>query len=385
MNRFSEKSRIVPTVPILLAQVLGLSAGCRHPAMAEPLSDRSFSPDAGQVRPVVRTLVPEKIRFVPEILATGTLKPEQSADLATAVPGTLQRVFVKRGDEVKAGAVLAVLDADAARASLDQAGAGVEAAEAQLRLAEDGLRRTSAMRKDEAVPESQLVQIQGQRDLSLAQVHVATAQREQARVLLRNHTLVAPFAGVIIRAPDGIGMPVGPQAPLFVIENLRSLLLETSLTQEEAADLAPNAAVTVVVPATGKRVAEASVRLVIPSVDPATNRVPIEIAVPNTNRTLLPHAFARAELRSRGERDAYRVPQSALVQREGEFSLWTIAEDGKLHAVRVRVLGHKDDGSVVVDPGPNGFREGQEVVGAPPESLGEGSTLSTLVGQAGRP
>ncbi len=108
------------------------SAAVSEDAAASPTSEMHFS-------------VPEKTRFASGIKATGTLKPERSAELAMAVPGTLVRVSVKRGQEVKAGQVLAVLDASGAQASLAQAEAGIAAAEAQLAAAEDAVKRVTTM------------------------------------------------------------------------------------------------------------------------------------------------------------------------------------------------------------------------------------------------
>lgn len=349
-----------------------MAAACRKGPSPTPSAEKP--PKAAPTHPV-RLSVPEKTRFSSDVLATGTLEPEQSASLAMPLPGTLARVWVRRGQEVKAGAPLAVLDSAAARASLAQTDAQIGAAQAQLALADDALTRMKTLFERGSVPEAQFVQVRGQRDLASAQLGAAQAQRAHARVLLGQHTLVAPFAGVIIRAPDGTGIPVGPQAPLFVLENVSSLVLETTLTQKQVAGLPKNARVSVVVPATGARVDDATVRLIVPSVDPATNRVPIEISVPNSERRLMPHAFARAILPSEGERDAFRVHQAALTQDQGAFSLWMVKSDGKVMAVRVELLDQPESEMALVDPGPDGFPAGARVVDNPPLGIVPGMKL----------
>ena len=72
------------------------------------------------------------------------------------------------------------------------------------------------------------------------------------------------------------------------------LVLRTSVTQEEAAELRPGTPARVTVPATGARTGEARVAVIVPAVDPATNRVPVEIEVPNADGRFLANAFARA-------------------------------------------------------------------------------------------
>lgn len=358
--------------------VLGFPAACRRASQPEPEPAQSSrpAPEAG-----LDLSLPVKARFKPEVLATGNLKPKRTAELAMPVPGTLARILVERGQEVKAGAALAVLDAAGARASLAQAEANVQAAQAGSRLAEDAFARTALMHERGALSDAQFMEAKGQRELAVAQAEAALAQRNQARVLLTNHTLTAPFAGVIIRAPNGTGASVGPHVPLFLLEDVRALVLETSLTQEEAAELTLHARVTVSVPATGARVEDATLELIVPSVDPATNRVPIEIAVPNPDRRLLPHAFARAQFPAATERDAYRVPAGALTQQGGAFSLWMADAAGKVAAARVRVLSQPGDGTAVVDPGPAGFPAGARVIGAPPLGITAGMDLPGARGQ----
>jgi multidrug efflux pump subunit AcrA (membrane-fusion protein) len=113
------------------------------------------------------------------------------------------------------------------------------------------------------------------------------------------------------------------------------------------------------------------VRLVLPSVDPSTGRVPVEVAVPNADGRLLAHAFARAGFLTGKPRDAWKVPSAALVQREGALAVWGADADGKARAVPVRILAQAADGAVV-DPGAGGWPAGVRVVAAPPLGISEG-------------
>jgi RND family efflux transporter MFP subunit len=342
---------MVRPTPILAAVALLASApGCRRdPAAAG--APTPATPPAAAPSVASRLVDPEPVRFAPRITATGTLRARQSSPLATAVPGILLRIAVERGQEVKAGALLAALDADAAQAAAAQAEAGLAAARAQLALAQDGLDRVTRLRQEEGATEAQAVQARAQRDLAAAQAAGAVAQLRQAQVNLAHHQLRAPFDGVVTRIPDGTGIMVGAGTPLVTLLANRELFLETSLTQEEAAELRPGAPVTVHVPATGARTEAAHLDVVVPAVDTQTNRVPVEVAVPNEDGRFLPNASARAEL-PRGEaRDAWRVPASAMVQRQGGFSLWVAGPDGKAQALPVRLLAEEGDAAVVTAAG----------------------------------
>jgi len=375
---------------VLAAALLASASACRRGAEAPLPAPEVAAPGAAPSSPTPaaarlaapaeasRLVDPEAIRFAPHVAATGTLRARQAASLAMAVPGILARVAVERGQEVREGALLAALDSAAAAAAVAQAEAGLAAARAQLAIAQDGLDRVTRLRGEESATEAQAVQAKGQRDLAAAQVSAAEAQLRQARVQLDHHQLRAPFAGVVTRVPEGTGITVAPGTPLVTLLSHRQLRLETSLTQEEAAEVHVGARATVHVPATGARTDGGVVDVVVPAVDAQTNRVPVEISVPNDDGRFLPNSIARADLGAAAERDALRVPASAMVQREGGFALWVAGADGKARALPVRRLAEEGNSAVVALDG--GWPAGLRVVARPPVGIVEG----TLVAEAGR-
>lgn len=357
---------------MLLLLPAALAMGCGRRADALPVA--AEAPAAGPPALVE----PARVRHTGEVLATGLLRSRQVTQLAPAVPGTLQKVVARRGQQVAEGTPLLLLDADAALATLAQAEAAVAASEAQVRLAEDALRRTAEIQKaDGGVAPAQLVQVEAQRDLAAAQAAAARAQRQQAEVHLRHHTLRAPFAGVVTRVPDGVGMPVAPGAALVSLESTRALVLETSLTQEEAATVAAGAAAEVWVPATGARSREARVAVVVPAVDPTTGRVPVEIELPNPDGRFLPHASARARLPAGPARDLYRVSTGSLLQRDGGHAVWTAGPDGRARALPARLVSQEGD-AALVDPGPGGWPAGLKVVERPPLGIADGLAVAEV-------
>jgi RND family efflux transporter MFP subunit len=371
-----------PALAVLVALAACGRAAPPAPAGA-PAGGPSAPPAAGPARDApspapTRLVDPEPVRFAPRVLATGTLKARQSGALAASVGGILVRIAVRRGDEVRTGALLAALDSGAATAAVAQAEAAVAAAKAQLGLAGDALARTEEIGREGGASASQLFQARAQRDLAAAQLAASSAQLDQARVNLAHHTLRAPYDGVVTRVPDGIGITVAAGTPLVSMAGVRELVLETSLTQEDAATVTAGTPATVVVPASGARTQDARVRVVVPAVDPATNRVPVEIAVSNPDGRFLPNAFARAELPAARERAAWRVPAGALLQREGAFAVWVAGPEGAARTLPVHVLGEDGDSAVVAPEG--AWPAGLRVIAAPPLGIAEGA----LVAEAAR-
>lgn len=377
--------RTASTLLLLAAACARGDADRAAPATAgQPTVPASTAAAAAPSTPApapARLVAPEAVRFAQRITANGNLKARQSALLAMAVPGTLARIAVKRGQAVRQGALLLALDDRLAQATRRQAEAGVARARAELALAEDALERVERIRREEGASESQLITARAQRDLARAGVAAAEAQLEQARVNLSYQHLTAPFPGVVTRVPDGVGITVGAGTPLLQLATTRTLVLETSLTQEEAAELRPGEKVIVAVQASGARTEDAVVTVVLPAVEAGTNRVPVEIEVPNLDGRFLVNAFARAELPRGAERGAWRVPAAALVQRGGGYAVWVAGPDARARTLPVRLLAEEGAAAIVQPAGGGGsWPEGLRVIELPPVGLVEGAALAEVRG-----
>jgi RND family efflux transporter MFP subunit len=362
---------------ITAAVVAGGCGRAKAPAQAGPTPDASAPTAEAPV--AVRFADPEKVRYAPSVTVTGTLKARQSAPLAFAAGGPLTRIAVRRGQEVQAGQLLGALDDAIAIAQRKQADAAVAAAKVQLELAEDAHQRFQAIRAEEGISEAQAFQARSQRDLAASQLAAAEAQLAQAAGNLDHHYLRAPFAGVVTRIPDGVGITVGPGVPLFALSSTRALFLDTSVPQDQAGELRTGSRIAVVVPATGARTDDAVLQVVVGAVDPATSRVPLEIAVPNGDGRFLANASARAELARGAERDGWRVPAAALLQQDGSFAVWITGSEGRARALAVRVLGEEEDAAVVV-PADGRWPPGAKAILVPATGLTQGARVA----EAGR-
>lgn len=283
--------------------------------------------------------------WLPTVELDGTLAAEQSASVGFKVGGKIGSLKVKVGDQVKAGALLATLDATEAGAQAAASAAQVRAAEAQLALAQDSERRTQAMVQSGSFAEASGVQSVQQRALALAQLDAAKAQSSLTRVSLGNHTLTAPFAGTVTKVPDGIGEVVGPGAPLFEVVNTKLLKLSTTVSEHDANLLLVGAPVTLELE-TGK--ASGRISAVLGTVDQQSRRVPVEASFPNPG-FLRAGAFVQARVDAKNEISVLRLPHEVL--RPGsQDEVMLVQEGGRLEARHV-VLAVDKDGTLLVRHG----------------------------------
>jgi cobalt-zinc-cadmium efflux system membrane fusion protein len=288
--------------------------------------------------------VPET--WQPTVPFDGTLQPIQEASLAFKATGPLSQLKVKVGDFVQKGALLGTLDGTEAGAQAAAASAQIKAAKASLALAKDSAERTAAMVKSGSAPAMQETQANGQLDLTAAQLEGAQAQLALASANLRNHTLVAPFAGFITQAPSALGGLVAAGTPVFQIKDVSRLKLVGSISDLDVSLVKVGAEVVIDV---GTRSIPAKVVAILPSVDPQTRRIPVEAELENDKeKPLFAGTFVRAHVAGGGKLDVLRFPASAL--RPGSQDELMVVEKGKLRTAKV-IFTRDANGALLVRSG----------------------------------
>jgi RND family efflux transporter MFP subunit len=294
---------------IAAAALVSVAAGARPQAVAAVETPQA---------PAVTAAPVTAVKSAPREEITGALQPAKELKLGFEVAGRLARVLVQKGAPVKEGQVIAQLDPEVADAQVQQAAAAVNAAEAQSALAADTAQRQAQLRETGSVSEYQGKSSQTQARGASAQLDAARAQLAQARAARRRHDLRAPFAGVLIDAPDQVGATVAAGTALFTLEQLDPLVLKLTVSEAARPLLKTGSRLPVKAVSGDANAEDAWVRAVIPSADPATRRVPVEVVVPNGDGRFTAHTLARAVLPLGSPQDAQVAPSTALLSQGGD-------------------------------------------------------------------
>ncbi|XXF77514.1 efflux RND transporter periplasmic adaptor subunit [Myxococcaceae bacterium GXIMD 01537] len=306
--------------------------GCEKAEAAPPAAAASTAP-----APAVKLIESRTVRAAPSEQVTGSLYPAQALQVGFEVGGRLEVVRVRKGQVVKKGEVIAQLNSEISDAQVAQAEAAVAAAEAGAALAADVAQRNAKLKAEGNISDVQSLSSATTEAQARAQLLAAQAQLSQARAGRRRHDLKAPFAGTVIDAPEQTGATVGPGMPLFTLENLDTLLFKTTLAESARGGLKVGARVRVESIANGVSTDEATVRTILPSADPSTRRIPVELAVPNADGRFVAHTLGRAVLPLGDTGDAQVVPASALSSSNGDH-VFVVDAGGAVRRVDVTVL-----------------------------------------------
>ncbi len=299
--------RLTALVTLLVLGVLGAALATRMQEalqeQAELEAARQRAADAAGQAAQVEVVRPVPAQTAPVVVLTGTLEPAQAADLAFEVPGRVARVEVRLGQAVREGDVLVTLDRATVGAQSAQTSAAIGVAEANVAMLRDRVELLTPLARSGTVPERELITARQQLAVAEAQLQQARASRRQVAATSADHTLRAPFDGVITRVPSGVGVMASPGVPLARVEDLSALRLRTTVNQSELEQL--EVGMTAALEGSD---AEGSLRAVVRSLDSQTRRAPVEVLVPNEGNTLVANAFVRARVTVGAARTALRVP-----------------------------------------------------------------------------
>ncbi|MBD3334440.1 MAG: efflux RND transporter periplasmic adaptor subunit [Candidatus Eisenbacteria bacterium] len=307
---------------------------------------------------------------------TGILEAYRAVDIVSEVSGELKRLRADVGDVVEAGDVLATLEKDVLRETLNQARAALLAAEAQYELAREDFRRDSTLMAQgdiaRAAYDASLMAYRAAR----AELQGAGAQQKLAARNLREADIRAPFGGVVSRRYAELGMYATPGIPLFRVVDIDSLRLVLGVAQRNVTRLKIGGTVRVTAGALKDRVFTGQIRSIAPEADERTRTFPVEVILVNPpGQPLRDGLVVRARLIFGALPRTIAVPREAVLSRSGDRCVFVVEDS--LARRRTVELGSLIGSRYIVR---SGLQTGERVVVVGMQNLKDGSPV--LVEQA---
>jgi RND family efflux transporter MFP subunit len=313
------------------------------------------------------------------ITASGSLLALRESPIGAEVRGRIERVFVRAGDRVEAGAPLFQIDTEPYEVALRQAEAGRDLARAERRQIQADLARLGALHEKAIVSADEV-------ERTKTAVAVARARERQANevVALANHNLAqtlvrAPFGGSIAErlADEGATALVQPQTIVVVLHETAELEARANIPESELARVQPGDAALVHVEGLVEPI-ETRVASVGDTIDPETRTYRVTMRIPNPEHRLKGGTFARIEIQTQRRREAILVPRESI-RSEGGRSRVLVVEDGRVIAVPVELGVMSDSDAEVL----GGIALGTEVVvGDAARSIAPGMRVRVIGGPA---
>lgn len=309
-------------------------------------------------------------RPMPDYLVlTGTLRANQESEVAADAAGKVTRTLVERGQQVKTGDILAVLDARGANISANAASAQSNLARAQLEQAQKECERVKALKDTGAISQAEYDRVTSQCQTTQWSAAAAQAQAQNAQKVVGDTLIRAPFDGIVGERYVNVGQYVQPSTRIVSLYQPDPVRLELTVPEANTGALRMDMPVRFQVSAFPDATFEGAVKLIAPNIRPTTRDLVIEAFCPNAEGKLKPGMFAVAKLQV-GESPSAVVPQTA-VQKDGDRVRVFAVVDKRVQE-RVVQVGGERDGLVAILAG---VRAGESVVTKPVAGVRDGASV----------
>ena len=277
--------------------------------------------------------------------------------------GILSKVYVKEGQQVKKGQILA---------KIDDGGLSQQVAQIQIQanLAKTTFDRQERLWQQKIGSEIEYLQTKSTYE---AQVQSVNQLKQQlAKTVVR-----APFSGTIDDVITEQGSVVGAgQSQLMRIVNLDDMYIETDVPEKYITNVTKDKNVEVEFPVLGKTI-NAKVRQAGDFINPANRTFKVEIAIPNKDKNIKPNLTAKLKINDYTNKKALLLPQSIISENaEGQQYVYVITEKnsnqeaiakkviietGKTQGDVIEVLKGISNGDEIISEGARNVKHGQTV------------------------
>lgn len=315
------------------------------------------------------------------LVLPGRLQAWAQAPVYARTDGYLRRWYADIGTPVKAGQVLAEIDAPEVDQQLVAANAALATAQAQRDLAQVTAARWDRLVGENAVSQQEADEKKGDFAAREAMRNEARANVQRLRALTGFRRIVAPFDGVVTSRDTDVGALIASGdarvTPLFTVADTRKLRLYVSVPQSLAAGIRPGLTAHFTVPDQPDQVFEAQLVRSADAVDAQSGAMLVQLVFDNSAGRLKPGAYAQVTLDLQGPAAGagpLRVPSSALLFRKEGTAVAVVGADNRVSIRPVRIA--KDFGASLELAG--GIGAADWVVNSPPDSIADGDVVRAV-------
>ena len=330
--------------------------------------------------PVVAVATPDTRGKRTTIDLPGRLEAYSQAQLFARVSGYIKEWKVDIGTPVKAGQLLAEIDAPDLDQQIMQAEADVTSAQANATLSKATLERGQSLSTSGTVSKQDLDQRLADFASKQGLVKSVQANVDRLRVMEKFKSITAPFDGLVtVRATDvgaliNAGSGGGPA--LFVVSDITKLRAYVNVPQNYAPSIKIGTEAQSSVPEYPGLSFPAAVKASSQSVDIASGTTRMLLVVDNPSGELMTGAFANVHLELPAPDTAINVPASALIFDQSGLRIATVGADDRVVLKSVTIS--RDLGKEVEIA--SGLAADDRVIASPPDGIASGDPVRVVSG-----
>ncbi len=341
---------------LLLAGITATIAGCGH-KKEEAVEADAPNRVAVELHPIQRQNVSDPI------YASGLLFSDEEARLSFKTGGVIQKIYVREGDAVRQGQLLATLDLTEIEAQVNQARQGLDKANRDLERARN-------LQRDNVATREQVQNAETAYEVAGENVRIAEFNRRFSEIR-------APHTGRIVRKLMNEGELAGPGTPVFFIDGQGKAdwVLRAGVADRDWARIAEGDPASITLDAYPGETFPGKVTYKSVAADPSSGSFEIEVTIRAGNKNLASGLFARAALQPGAGEALVCVPPAAVHEGSGKSAYVYVTDDRKTaRKLAVRIASIRPD-CIAIEQGLDGV---SEVITAGSPFLTDGSAIEVM-------
>ncbi len=328
-----------------------------------------------QAVPTVAVTLPDARALSPTIDLPGRLEAYYRAPIFARVSGYLKSWNTDIGARVKAGQVIAEIEAPDLDQQLLQARADLASAQASAKLSEATLSRRKTLVASNFVSAQEIDERTADLSNKNGSVKSGQANVERLEALAGYKKITVPFDGIVTARDTDVGALInagGNSGPaMFVVSDISKLRVYVNVPQNYVPSIKIGAKAVIVVPEYPNRTFLATVEASSQAVDVSSGTTRMQLALDNTGGELMPGGYANVKLSLQREGVPLHIPSSALIFNQNGLRVATVGADDKVLFKTVTIA--RDLGKEIELA--SGLTLEDRVIVAPPDGIADGDQV----------
>jgi RND family efflux transporter MFP subunit len=317
----------------MIFSILGLAAaGCDEKGKAKTTKDEDAV--------VVRTTPVSVFAYSPELTYSGTIASTSEAKLSFKIGGMISRVYVKEGDHVAKGQLLASLDLTEINAQVEQATQNAEKTNRDFN-------RMKSLFEDTAATLEQYQNVQTQQNVAKENLRIAAFNRQYAQIK-------AAYAGTITRKIMNEGEYASSGSPVLIMNGTagNDWVMRFGVTDRDWVLLQKGNIATVHIDAYPDKPFSGRISKIAEAADALSGTYETEVQIFPDGRKLAPGLFATIHIQAKAAQKINRIPIEALAEADGKTGYVYALNSDKKTVSRYKVrIAFIDKDSVALSSG----------------------------------
>ena len=320
----------------------------------------------------------------PTIDLPGRLEAYSRAPIFARVSGYLKNWSVDIGAQVKAGQVIAEIEAPDLDQQLLQARADLASQQSSAKLSEATLTRRKSLLASNFVSMQEIDERSADLANKKSAVNSGQANVERLEALAGYKKITVPFDGVVTARDTDVGALInaggGTGPAMFVVSDITKLRVYVNVPQNYVPAVKIGAKAVLTLPEYPKRTFAATVEASSQSVDIGSGTTRMQLALDNSKGELMPGGYANVRLSLQQDVIPLHIPASALIFNRNGLRVATVGPDDKVKFKTVTIA--RDLGKEIELA--SGVAPDDRIITAPPDGIADGDPVR-VVGAKDKP